>query len=227
MYIIDKKAYWCYNKTDKSKGETTMKFYVKQAFVPFVYIIFTSIIALAISSIDQSLTWLKVVLGICNLALYSTVVFGISYKEGQEALKIRIANDLERKHMVTTGEDRPLRIHEEYKWWKGLLSGVIACVPILVLMIVHTILVLINPVLIGSGVVASFINMTFFMFMMLGIKETKDLTPLEPAKFYFNLIAIPIVAIVCGIGYNMGARKIQRQQDVIKAKHRELYGEEI
>ncbi|MBQ8426298.1 MAG: hypothetical protein IJX16_00870 [Clostridia bacterium] len=204
-----------------------MKFYLKQAFVPFVYIILVSIIAVAVLAIGDDLIWLKAVLGVCNVGLYSAVAFGTSYKEGQMALKVRIANDLERKHIVKTGEDRPLKIHEEYKWWKGFMIGAIACAPMLILLLVHTVLILINPALNGGGVVASMINMAFFVFIMLRSGNATDVKPLEPAKFYFNLIALPIVMLVCGIGYYMGARKIWRQQDAIHQRHREIYGEDF
>lgn len=204
-----------------------MKFYLKQAFVPLVYIFLVSIIAMGILAIGDNLIWLKAVLCVCNVGLYCAVVFGTSYKEGQLSIKVRIANDLERKHIIETGEDRPLKIHEEYKWWKGFMMGAIACAPMLILLLVHTVLILINPALNGGGVVASMLYMAFFAFIMLRRGNATDIKPLEPAKFYFNLIALPIVMLVCGLGYNMGARKIWRQQEAIRQKHREIYGEEL
>ena len=204
-----------------------MKTYLKQAFVPFVYLFLTAVIAFAILSIGDGLVWLKALLCACNIALYITVVGGISYKEGQTALKVRIANDTERRHIIRTGEDRPLRIAEEYKWWKGFLMGAIACAPMLILMLVHTVLILINPALNGAGVIACTFYMAFFAFMILGNGNSTSLKPLEPTKFYFNLISLPIVMLICGIGYMLGARKIQRQQDAIKQRHREIHGEEL
>lgn len=204
-----------------------MKTYLKSAFVPFVYLFLVSVIAFAILAIGDELVWLKAVLCVCNIGLYAVVVFGTSYKEGMEALKVRVANDTERRHIIKTGEDRPLRLAEEYKWWKGFLMGAIACAPMLILMLVHTVLILINPALNGAGVIACTFYMAFFSFMVLRNGNSTDLKPLEPTKFYFNLISLPIVMLICGFGYMMGARKIQRQQEVIRARHREIHGEEL
>lgn len=204
-----------------------MKFYLKQGIIPFVYIIFVSVISMAILAIGDDLVWLKAVLCTCNIALYSAVAVGTSFKEGQTALKVRVANDLERQQIIKTGEYRPLKKHEEYKWWKGFLIGGIACLPLLILLLLHTILIIINPALNGCGVVASFIYMAFFAFIMLKVGKADNTVPIEPTKFYFGLIALPIVMLACGIGYNLGARKIQQQQNAIKQKHREIYGEDI
>ena len=203
-----------------------MKTYIKQAIIPFIYLLFMAIIALAITSIEDKLLWLKIALGILNLALYFTVVCGACYKEGQQALKIRVANDLEREQIIITGEDRPLKLHEEYKWWKGFFIGGLACAPMLVLLIIHTVLILINPALNGCGVASAFIYMAFFMFFMLGGSgSAENVTPMSPASFYGCLIALPILMVACGVAYYLGAKKIQLQQEAIKAKHREIYGE--
>lgn len=203
-----------------------MKFYLKQAIVPFIYMIFVSIIALGILGIDN-MVWLKAVLGVLNLILYSSLMIGISYKEGQQALKVRIANDVERKQMIKTGMDRPLKLHEEYKWWKGFLMGATACLPMVILMILHTVLILINPALVGFGVVASYVYMAIFIFFALKPSAAKNPSPISAGRYYFNFLAIPIVMLVYGIGYNLGARKIMQQQYLIKQKHRDIYGEEL
>lgn len=203
-----------------------MKIYIKQAFLPFIYLIFVAISAMAIVSIDANLLWLKIILSILNVGLYLCILCGTSFMEGQTALKVRVANDLEREIIIRTGEDRHIRKHEEFKWWKGILIGVLSCVPMLVLLLVHTILTLINPTLNGCGVVTAFIYMAFFSFIMLnGGGTTETVTPMPPQAFYFALISLPIIACACGIAYYLGGKKIQLQQDAIKAKRREIYGE--
>lgn len=204
-----------------------MKTYIKQAFIPFIYLVFVAIVSMAILSIEEKLLWLKIILAILNLGLYLSVVCGTSFKEGQIALKVRIANDLERQQIVKTGEDRPLKLKEEYKWWKGALIGGLACVPMLLLLLIHTILILINPALNGCGVAVAFIYMCIFCFFMLGGSGSgaETVSPMPPESFYLALVAIPIIMLACGISYYLGAKKIQFQQDAIKEKHREIYGE--
>ena len=115
--------------------------YVKQAIIPFVYLFFVSIIALGIFMIPENLQWLRIILLVLNVGLYGLVACATAYKDGQDALKVRIANDLERMEIIRTGEDRPLKIKQEYAPWKGFLTGGIVCAPLIILLIVHSILV--------------------------------------------------------------------------------------
>ncbi len=199
-----------------------IKFYVKQTFVPFVYLIFVSVISMAIMYIDDSVLPLKIVLGVLNLGLYAVVVFGMGYKMGQEGLKARVSNDTERRNIIRTGEDRPLKLHEEYKWWKGGLFGFIVCIPLVLLLIVHAVLTSINPAYFGAGTVASWLYLVIYSFVIMfggqGLYQA-------PAQAYFGLLAIPIIMLILGVSYYLGARKIQRQQDAIKEIHRDIYGE--
>ena len=202
-----------------------MWYYIKQSFMPFIYLFFMAMTAMAILTIGNDLIWLKVLLCLLNLGLYLVVVCASSYKDGQTALKERIANDLERLQIIRTGEDRPLKIKEEYKWWKGFLYGFISCIPLVVLLIVHTILMLVDPALNGAGVVASIIYLTFFAFFRINAIGTSTDVVLQPTIYYASLIGLPIIMLATGISYILGARKIQRQQDAIKEKQRQIYGD--
>lgn len=200
-----------------------MWYYIKQSFLPFVYLFFMAMTAMAILTIGNELVWLKVILCLLNLGLYLIIVCAASYKDGQTALKERIANDLERMQIIRTGEDRPLKLKEEYKWWKGYFYGFLSCVPLLLLLAIHTVLMLIDPALNGAGVVASIIYLTFFAFFRLNAVGTE--VAVAPTIYYSTLIALPIIMIATGVSYYMGARKIQHQQDLIKEKQRQIYGE--
>ncbi len=202
-----------------------MWYYIKQSFLPFVYLFFMAMTAMAILTIGNNLVWLKVLLSLLNLGLYLLIISAASYKDGQTALKERVANDLERLQIIRTGEDRPLKLKEEYKWWKGFLYGFISCIPLLLLLIVHTILVLIDPALNGAGVVASIIYLTFFAFFRLNVTGSSTDITINPTMYYSTLIAVPIIMIATGVFYILGARKIQRQQDAIKEKQRQIYGD--
>ena len=71
-----------------------MWYYIKQAIVPFFYLIFGTIIALGILVIDDNLIWLKVALLVLNLALYLFIVGAASFKDGETALKISNADKI-------------------------------------------------------------------------------------------------------------------------------------
>ena len=197
-----------------------MWYYIKQAFLPFVYLIFMAMTAFGILCIDADVDWLKYVLLALNLGLYGVIICALAYKDGQQALKVRIANDIERREIIRTGEDRPLKLKEEYKVWKGFLSGAIASAPALILTIIHAILYFTaGPVYNGAGAIASFVYMMFSGFIKIS-------SELQQWHYYFNLIAIPFLTAMTGIPYILGAKKIQLQQDRIKAKQRQIYGDD-
>ncbi|MBR2498374.1 MAG: hypothetical protein IKB67_01490 [Clostridia bacterium] len=92
-----------------------MKFfwhYVKSAMVPFLYLIFMAFIAMGIVMINDNLLYLKIILSVLNISFYAYIVAMVFYKDGETALKTRLANDLERVQIVKTGEDRPLKLIE-------------------------------------------------------------------------------------------------------------------
>lgn len=205
-----------------------MWFYIKQSFISFCYLFFAAMIAISIMAItDPSLVWLKYVLLVLNVALYVFIVAATSYKDGQNALKARVANDLERMRIIETGEELPLKLKEEYKAWKGFLFGGISCVPLVVLLLIHTVLIFaVGPNNTGAGVIASFIYMMVFAFTRANIPVVED-APIvvDPYMYYWALLAIPVIVLTVGISYILGAKKIERQQEMIKAKHRAIYGE--
>lgn len=197
-----------------------IKYYLKNAVLPFVYLFFMAITAFGILAIqNDSLVWLKYVLLALNLGLYLFIVAAYAYKLGQDALKTRNSNDLERKHMVLTGELRPLKENEEYKPHKGFIIGLTSCVPLIILMIIHTIMILCGGGN-GFGVAASMVYLAFYAFFRVGGAEAPS-----PATFYFTLIALPVIVATCGIAYYLGAKKIQNQYDKIAENQKRIYGE--
>ena len=205
-----------------------MKYYIKQGVFPFVYMIFMAMTAFGILMIND-LVWLKILLALLNIGLYAVVVAAMSYKEGQEAMKVQYANDLERKEIIRTGEDRPLKIHEEYKAWKGFLFGFITCVPLLILLIIHTIIHLAGSDYVGLGAIAGLVYFMFFIFFRLNVPTTaaegETVVAISWYTYYGALIALPVVMLITGISYILGARKIRRQHEIIEQKQRSIYGE--
>ena len=198
-----------------------MWYYIKQAVLPFVYLFFNAITAFGIVCIQGAdLTWLRILLLILNIGLYCVIVCAASYKDGQEALKVRIANDLERVQIVRTGESLPLKLKEEYKPWKGFLFGLISCAPLIILLLVHTIVVAAGGG-IGVGGIAGFIYMMIFGFAFAG--GTGAVGTFAPSTYYLSLIAVPVIMLATGIPYILGGKKIELQQQRIKEKQKSIY----
>lgn len=197
--------------------------HVKAAVVPFIYLFFMAFISMGIVLIKNDLLILKIALSILNIAFYTLIVAAGAMKEGETALKVRIANDLERVQIIRTGEDRPLKLVEEYKPWKGFLIGFLACVPCIVLLLIHTVLIFgVGMDNTGAGALAGFLYMMFYSLSRLAVST-------EPSVFayYFCLLSVVVVPLITGIPYILGARKIEKQQEKIKQRQREIYGDNI
>ena len=211
-----------------------MKYYISHALLACLYLFFTAITAFAILLI-QDLIWLKVILLLLNLGLYVFIVATVAKKDGEDALKVRLANDLERKVIIQTGEDIQLK-KGEFAWWKGFAIGGVVCVPLVVLLIIHAILTSIDPTKTGAGAIAGFLYMMVFAFFRMDVvmSDTVNTTmsdavqtniPIQPEFFYWTLLAIPVIVLSIGVAYYLGGRKIELQQQKIKEKQRMLSGE--
>lgn len=197
-----------------------MWYYIKQAIVPFLYLLFGTVIAIGILVLKDNLIWLKVVLMVLNVGLYLFIVGAASFKDGETALKVRMANDLERWNIIRTGEDRPLKLKEEFKLWKGFMPGLITCVPLVVLILVH---LLIN---IGGGnhmQAAGIANLLYMTFS--GFAHVNSAANVASWAVYLNLIALIIIPGTTGLTYYLGGRKIELQQQMIEEKKRQIYGD--
>lgn len=203
-----------------------MLYYLKQAIIPVVYLFFMAITAFGILCI-QGMDWLQYVLLTINLGFYLFIIGRVAMTEGEIAIKTRIANDLEREQIILTGEDRELNLTKEYKPYKGYLFGLSSCLPLLIMLLIHTIMTLIDPSAIGAGSLAAFIHMAFFGFLRVGVVnlDSETIMPLAPSFFYWMLLIIPIMMLTTGISYMLGARKIELQQEAIKERQKMIYGE--
>jgi len=195
----------------------------------FIYLFFTAITAFGILCIGNDLLWLKIVLLVLNVALYVVIVAAAAFKDGQDALKVRIANDLEREQIIRTGEALPLKLKEEYKPWKGFVFGLIACAPLVILLIIHTLLFTLGgDHLIGAGAVAGFIYLMIFALARVNAPtaaEGATAVAVNPTMYYWALLAIPVIVLSVAVPYILGAKKIELQQERIREKQRQIYGE--
>lgn len=196
----------------------TIWYYLKQAFIPLMYTAFDAAIALGILCIE-GLPALKIVLLLANLGLFGFIMFSFFKTEGRKSFKVRIANDLERKRMIETGEDRPINTVEEYKPWKGFVMGIVASFPLIIILIVHTIMISINFTSTGAGALGAIFYAMIYGFVM---AVTTELTAYT---YYFMVVYIVILSILTGLGYMVGGKVMERQQESIKEKHRQIYGD--
>ena len=198
-----------------------MKYYLKKAMIGFVYLIFSAITAYGILFIPD-LSWLKIVLLVLNIGLYSYVLGATAFQDGQAAYKVRMANDLNRKQIVLTGEDIPLDTKNEYKPYKGFIIGLIICAPLIILLIIHAIVTSSTPSNVDFGNTACFIYMMAYAFAGVGVSIDKVFILVPP---YWALLSVPLIVLIQGTLYSLGARKIELQQEMIKERHKMIHGE--
>ena len=190
-----------------------MKYLLKQAILPFIYLGCMALTAVGVWSMEEDQFVLKLILLSLNLILYAVVVCVMAYKDGELALKTRNANDAERRIIVQTGEYRELKVAEEYAPWKGFAVGLIVCAPLIICMIIDVILII-------AGVDNSIVEIipTFLYMMVQGIVQ------LLGGNYFFILLSIPYICCCTGIPFILGAKKVERQQELIKQKHEKIYG---
>ncbi len=196
--------------------------YFKKALIPFIYLIFMAVCASGVLTIeDPNLIWLKVILLILNLAIYLAVVVMLLIKDGEESISVRNSNDYIRREIIETGEDKPLNLKKEYKPYKGFIVGLFVSIPLIVLLIIHTILITsIGEGYVGCGAVSALIYSVVFAFFRVNAS-----IPITPYTYYFALLFIPVICSATGIAYIIGAKKTENQQRIIQEKHRAIYGD--
>ena len=187
---------------------------------PIIYLFILAITNLAINTIGNDLLWLKYILDVLVLGFYCLIIGAVAFKDGEKAYKTLHTNDVERRNIIATGEDRPLDEVTEYKPWKGFMMGLSACIPLLILLFIHTLVVAKTPSFVRYGELAGLMYMVVFSF----IKTSADAV-LVYSQYYFALIALPIFMLSTGIPYMLGARKAKNQYRMIEEKHRQIYGE--
>ncbi|MBR2498375.1 MAG: hypothetical protein IKB67_01495 [Clostridia bacterium] len=74
----------------------------------------------------------------------------------------------------------------------------------------------------GAGAITGFLYMMFFSLSRLVLSAGAP----SPYLYYVCLICLVVIPLCTGIPYMLGARKIEKQQERIKARQREIYGDE-
>ena len=187
-----------------------MKYYLKMALMPFIYLLFSAMIGMSIMLLDKDMMALEYTLCLLNTAIYVIIIGFAGFKDGQGELKIRMENDIYRRRIIETGEDYPLRRLEEYKPFKGCVIGLLSAIPSVILVIIHFVTIATSPTVDNSfGVIAGLMNMVVFSFFMVG-------GTLAPWHYVFSLLYIPFVLLVYGLPYYLGGQQMQKQFDKIE-----------
>ncbi len=179
-----------------------------------VVLLFTIMTGYTLMDMEETSKTFPLIMSFMNFFVYIVMLLSISYKEGQDAYKVLISNDAERRQIALTGEDKPLRLKEEYAVWKGFFIPAISCSIQIILIILH---VIFYEILGGTAIFGE-----LFFYTVLTIYPMFHYT-IGKVSLYLCLI-LPLVTILgAGFGYYLGGNKIKMQQDRIKEIHDQIY----
>lgn len=191
------------------------KYYMKETWVLYVYTILTMITALAIAAIDEKLLWLQLILFTLNIGLYGLVAFMLVFKTGEEAAKLRHANDIKRRVIMETGDYYDFNRQGEYGPYKGAVIGLFAAAPLLLMLLVQVILDIAGS---DSAAISGVIGFTYGAFFL----PVRVIS--ETASVYWSLYAVVVIVALAHIAYQCGARKVRKQEEKIKKTNAMIYG---
>lgn len=194
-----------------------MKYYLKNAFLPFMYTIFCSMIAIGVFSIESKP--FGFILLALNFVVYIFVLAVVGFKGGEQAYKVMLTNDMERREIIRTGMNRPINEQEEYSPIKGFMLGLIPCIPLLVLMLIQFLISILGGSYEGLSAIGSLIYKVVYAFF-----EYAGIFIKGYGKFMCLLI-VPIIIITTYVSYELGAKKERKVQEKIKESKKYIYGE--
>ncbi len=194
-----------------------MLYYFKQTLYVLGLMLFMILTSSAIVLIETG--WIKIALGFLNIILFSVAIYLSFYNDGVSAVKTIEQNNSERLLIIETGEDRKIERAKEYAPFKGFLFGLFACIPLVVLLIIHAILHATGSESIIVGQVAGFIYYVLFV-PISAIAET-----VKYETFFYLLYAVVFLPIVTGIPYVMGARKQLREKEKLEEIKEKILGD--
>lgn len=192
----------------------SFKYYLKNCFIFYVYLLIMMITALAIAAIENML-WLQIVLSVLNIGLFSFIMFTMCKKIGEDAYKLKHTNDIKRRVIMQTGDYYNFDTVSEYGKYKGLYIGIYTAAPLIIMLLLHLIIGFFGVRASALEVACAF---TYGMFVF----PVKIIS--ANASIYWSAYAVIILIFIAWAGYGAGAIKMQRQYAKIQKTNEQIYG---
>lgn len=191
-------------------------YYLKSSIIYTVYLIITMVTACAINLIQgENLKLVKLALYILNMGILVMVCFVTAHKSGQDEYKIRHSNDIQRRVIMRTGDYYEFDLIREYRKNKGFIVGVYVSAFMVILLLAKLILFL-------FGITESYLDYIFY-FLYATFTMPLELF-FDKLTVYFAIYGVVIIILVCGLGYEVGARSKQRIYDRINKINEQIHG---
>ncbi len=192
----------------------SFKYYLKNCFIFYFYLIITMITALAIVAIKNML-WLQIILSILNVGLFLFIMFTMCKKTGEDAYKLKHTNDIKRRVIMQTGDYYNFDTVSEYGKYKGVYIGIYTAAPLIIMLLLHLI--------IGFfGVRASALELACAFTYGTFIFPVKILS--ADASIYWSVYAVVVIILNAWLGYGSGVLKMKKQYAKIQKTNEQIYG---
>ena len=194
-----------------------MKYILRLTIAPLVFFIFFIIIAMGIQALNAG-DVLRVILGCLAFIMLVLCLGGIMLKEGEDAIKILLANDIQRREIIRTGRDVEINVSKEYRPWKGFIVGVIFCIPLVIFIILFAT----NGVQEGMLNFGKLTEVVYSPFYVL-VGDFNKTTSLDVyIGAIFVLVCFPLML---GIPYVLGAHRRKNQTRIAEEMHKSIHGD--
>ena len=195
-----------------------MKYLLRLIIVPLVYLACFAFSTVAIASIDGFTPFVKSLVSVAFMLIYLVLLSAVMLKEGQDAYGVLLSNNSQRRYMVETGKIVDFDATKEYGAWKGFVVGLLCCVPLIIMFLLHVISFPRGE----ESTVSIICEMMYGVFFSIGrtYQETNEL------GFFIGtgviLVAFPLMT---GIPYVIGAKHRRLQQEKVRRINQELHGD--
>jgi hypothetical protein len=176
----------------------------------FVLQIVFSLLSMAmVTDPAEPMEIIRVLSAVMTASVFITVFF-ISKSAAQTSFQVYKNNYIKRKH----NEEIPLEKRlKEYRWYNGLLHGLIGCLPSVILALIGLTQSHLTSESNWCGSAAMFINLVYVL-------------PLinygAPSSLYFVFLANFLVTLASGAGYYLHGEKLKNQFFELENKNRML-----
>ena len=193
-----------------------MWYYFKKFLFSLAYLVFMGLLPYGIETMNSNVV--KIILNVLNVLLFMVLMGFFMAKEGEDARKQLKINDIERKRILQTGELRPIKRAPEFRPWKGFFIGLIACAPLLLTMLIHALIYMFGGTNEMVGVVGVTIYMGFFMPYVMAKYGAMLNENLLFTEYFACLYVVPIIVLLYGFAYIVGAKKVEKQYAFIEER---------
>lgn len=190
-----------------------MKYILKNTLFITVFMFTCSVLSLVVTLIPT--TWVKLVLSIVSLIFCFLEVILFTEKLGSEGQRVKNANVQALKATLETGRKINIVKQGEYKWYYGALIGLLMCSVAILLLVIQAIVTACGG---ETMVLAHIVKIMYAVFACPQNSINNQIST------YYILCYIPFFIGASSLGYYIGKRKVDLEQQKIQEIADKIHG---